>query len=142
MLKPIFCCDFDGVLHSYTSGWEGADVVSDPPVPGALGFLLEATLHFRVFVYSARSHQEGGIAAMQNALERWMWEVSPAAADDSDEAQAAETKRILHAFVHETLEWPTFKPAALVTLDDRVLRFTGSWPTMDELLNFKPWNKL
>jgi hypothetical protein len=27
MGKPILCLDFDGVLHSYSSGWKGADVI-------------------------------------------------------------------------------------------------------------------
>ena len=31
--------DFDGVIHSYTSGWKGAGVIPDPPVPGAIDFL-------------------------------------------------------------------------------------------------------
>src|SRR6516165_11904546 len=25
--KPILCLDFDGVLHSYTSGWQRAEVI-------------------------------------------------------------------------------------------------------------------
>lgn len=28
--KPILAVDFDGTLHAYTSGWKGADIVSDP----------------------------------------------------------------------------------------------------------------
>jgi hypothetical protein len=39
------------------------------------------------------------------------------------------------------LEWPTEKPPALVTIDDRAITFTGEWPAMAELLAFKPWNK-
>ena len=31
--------DFDRVLHSYTSGYLGADQIPDPPVPGALKWL-------------------------------------------------------------------------------------------------------
>jgi len=38
MSKPILLIDFDGVIHSYTSGWQGAGVISDPPVEGAFDF--------------------------------------------------------------------------------------------------------
>ena len=31
--KPILCLDFDGVIHSYISGWKGADVIPDPLKP-------------------------------------------------------------------------------------------------------------
>jgi len=39
------------------------------------------------------------------------------------------------------LKWPTEKPAAMVTIDDRALTFDGTWPTIDVLKAFKPWNK-
>ena len=39
MSKPILCLDFDGVIHSYASGWKGADVIPDAAVPGAMEFL-------------------------------------------------------------------------------------------------------
>lgn len=117
---PILCVDFDGVLHSYTSGWKGASVIPDPPVPGAIAFLREAVKYFRVMIFSTRSQQDGGIIAMRE----WLGQHVPA---EEDWLVA--------------IEWPTEKPPALVTLDDRAITFTGTWPAMDELLMFTPWNR-
>ncbi len=119
MNKPILCLDFDGVLHSYTSGWKGADVIPDPPVPGAIEFIKEATVHFTVAIFSSRSNQPGGISAMK----AWLYYHS-----------AGEP-------INEVIIWPTEKPAAFLTIDDRALTFNGTWPNVKELLNFKPWNK-
>src|ERR1700743_3429981 len=55
--KPILCLDFDGVIHSYASGWKGADVIPDPPVAGAIEFIREALKHFRVAIFSSRTNQ-------------------------------------------------------------------------------------
>lgn len=133
MTKPILCLDFDGVLHSYTSGWKGADVVSDPPVPGALNFILEANEHFDVQVCSSRSHQPNGIAAMrlwfEIAFYGWFSEINV------ESALAASEEAM------KMITFPTHKPSAMVTIDDRALTFTGSWPTIDVLKAFKPWNK-
>ena len=120
--KPILCLDFDGVLHSYTSGWKGADVIPDPPVPGAINFLREAVKNFRVAIFSSRSHQPGGLEAMQN----WI---------------IYHTEIGFRGAVFDKIEWPMEKPAAFVTLDDRAITFTGQWPTMEDLLTFKPWFK-
>ena len=57
MTKPTLVLDFDGVIHSYTSGWKGADVIPDPPVDGAIAFMLGALLHFDVVIFSSRSNQ-------------------------------------------------------------------------------------
>lgn len=32
MYIPTVSFDFDGVIHSYRSGWKGAAVIPDPPV--------------------------------------------------------------------------------------------------------------
>ena len=65
---PILCLDFDGVCHSYTSGWKGAAVIPDPAVPGLVAFLRKAVKHFDVVIYSSRSGQEGGVQAMREWL--------------------------------------------------------------------------
>jgi hypothetical protein len=126
--KPILSVDFDGVLHSYTSGWKGAGVVPDPPVPGAIAFLREAVKHFTVCIFSSRSNQDGGGPAMREWLGRHI--------------MAEEPDIVMHdpPWFAE-IQWPTEKPSAFVTLDDRAVTFTGVFPSMDELLAFRPWNK-
>lgn len=127
MTRPILCLDFDGVIHSYSSGWKGAAVIPDPPVPGAIEFIYSAVEHFRVAIFSSRSRQDGGIDAMRG----WLRMALAAAIDDK-----ADVDRVF-----ALIEWPEEKPAAMVTLDDRALTFTGEWPSIETIKNFKPWNK-
>ena len=126
MSKPILCVDFDGVIHSYTSGWQGVDVISDPPVEGAIAFLLGALMEFDVVVHSSRSHEPGGRAAMR----AWLREHSGQAWYETPIGPGTESVRFV-----------TEKPPALVTLDDRAVTFTGVWPEIETLRAFKPWNK-
>lgn len=132
--NPIICVDFDGVIHSYASGWKGADVIPDPPVEGAIDWLME---HLpipepisamgpeykgpEVVIYSARSSQRGGIKAMKE------WFVKHG---------------LPPSYISEgILKFPETKPAAFLTLDDRAICFTGKFPTSAEMLNFTTWQK-
>jgi hypothetical protein len=124
--KPILCLDFDGVLHAYTSGWRGAANIPDPPVPGAFTFLREAVQLFTVAIYSSRSQQPGGIAAMQAWLGEWARRELPPGAD--------------LGFLDE-ITWPSEKPPAFVSLDDRAITFTGEWPSPESLRAFRPWHQ-
>jgi len=128
MSKPILCLDFDGVCHSYTSGWQGADIISDDAVPGLFEFLEQAAPHFDIQVFSSRSHQPGGIKAMQiwfdEQHKKWL---------ENDGRQGLEEA--------VPISFPTAKPSALVSIDDRAITFNGQWPDMDFLKNFKPWYK-
>ncbi|MGI9507373.1 MAG: hypothetical protein ACR2RE_30385 [Geminicoccaceae bacterium] len=127
MSKPILCLDFDGVIHSYESGWKGADVIPDPPVEGALPFLYMALACFRVAIFSSRSNQPGGIKAMKKWLRK--------------HERCHDDEALWHAGWLNEIEFPLEKPPAKVTIDDRALTFTGEWPTMEALMAFKPWNK-
>ena len=128
MSKPILCLDFDGVLHSYTTPWLAPDHIPDPPVAGALAFIQEALKHFRVAIFSSRSNSEAGIAAMQIWLRRW-------AAEQTKHLDAVDFDWLLD------IEWPTAKPPAFLTIDDRAIMFTGTWPAIADLKAFKPWNR-
>ena len=117
--RYILCVDFDGVLHSYSSGWKGAGVVSDPPVPGAIEWLDDVAEdeRFEVCVYSSRSKETDGVMAMK----AWL----------SDNG----LRRL------DRISFPTQKPAASMTIDDRAFCFEGSFPSPRWLLTFRPWNK-
>lgn len=118
--KPILCLDFDGVCHSYTSGWKGAAIIPDPPVAGMWEFLEQAVDVFEVHIFSSRTKQAGGKKAMFSWFLQW-------AATDRQEGTAA------------MLIFPEEKPPAFVGLDDRVLTFRGEWPAVEELRGFKTW---
>lgn len=117
--RKILCVDFDGVIHSYSSGWLGAVTIRDRPVDGAFAWLKSLAFdnRFEVCIYSARSSQEGGVYAMK----QWFLE---------------------HGFDREAftqLQFPTQKPPAWITIDDRAICFKGAFPSTESILNFRPW---
>ncbi len=131
MSKPILVLDFDGVLHSYSSGWKGADTIPDPPVAGAMKFIWDATDHFRVAILSSRSNQSGGLSAMK----AWLYyHFKDYWGTHGTHAMQADDKL-------SEIEWPLEKPAAFLTIDDRALTFDGTWPRIEDLKAFQPWNK-
>lgn len=116
MGKSALAIDFDGVLHSYTSGWKGHDCVPDVPTLGAREFIAAVTAGgYEPIVHSSRASSPAGRAAVKDWLRA-------------------------HGF--PPLEVTQFKPAALVYIDDRAWRFEGRWPTPDELTAAAlPWTK-
>ena len=53
--KPTLCFDFDGVIHSYTSGWKGAEVIPDPPVEGIKEALTELQRDYKITILCCKS---------------------------------------------------------------------------------------
>ena len=109
--------DFDGVIHSYTSQWVSAEVIPDPPVPGAIEWLCEVSKRLEVVIFTTRGATEAGRDAV-----RW-WLVAQGFASAYETRVTAE------------------KPPALVYIDDRAWRFDGTFPSVDEIHAAKPWNK-
>lgn len=129
-MKPILCLDFDGVVHSYTSGWQGACIIPDPVVPGFFEWVDEIAQHFKVVIFSSRSHQPGATDAMALWLgeQRRLWRAAGGISPITDGAPVE-------------IEFVENKPPAIISIDDRALTFTGEWPALDSLMAFKPWNK-
>ena len=117
----MICIDFDGVIHDHYP-WRGVSVADGAPIPGALDFLARLSERARVGIYSARSHDPAGLAAMRS----WL-------TDRARETPGWQSWLPL-------LEWWTVKPPAQVSLDDRAVTFRGAWPTVEDLMAFRPWN--
>ena len=93
-MQRALSIDFDGVLHSYTSGWQGHDTIPDPPVSGA----VEACerLHeagWKLYVHTSRSHLK--------PVQEW-----------------------LAAYGFPPMVLTRIKPIAIAYIDDRGVRFT------------------
>lgn len=115
-MKKTVVFDFDGVIHSYTSGWKGYDVIPDPPVPGIKEAIAEIrAAGYEVVIVSTRCAMEKGY----DAVKAWI-------RDNGIEVDAVMVK----------------KPPAIVYIDDRALCFDGHSETLlSKIDSFKPWNK-
>lgn len=115
-MKQTVVFDFDGVIHSYSSGWKGTTVIPDPPVPGIKEAIEEIrSTGYEVVVVSTRCASLDGLYAVEDYLRRHGIEV------DSVQAE---------------------KPPAIVYIDDRAICFDGNPATLlGKIKNFKPWHK-
>ena len=130
--KKTLCIDFDGVIHSYTSGWQGVDVIPDPVVPNAIASIYMYTAEYNVAIFSSRSGQPGGIEAMKAYIDK------------------ADREYLISNDLHfgndrikltQRLEFPETKPPAVVYIDDRAYRFLGTYPLVRELKELEEtWN--
>lgn len=115
-MKKTVVFDFDGVIHSYTSGWRGQCVISDPPVPGIKEAIDEIrAAGYEVVVVSTRCASVQG----QGAVQAWLL-------DNDIKVDAIKME----------------KPPAIVYIDDRAICFDGNPATLlSKVQEFKPWNK-
>ena len=97
-LMRTIAVDFDGVIHSYTSGWTGLEP-TDPPEMGARPF-IQALLDkgYKVVIFSTRATRDEGRALIRAWLIKW-------------------------EFPEEQLVVTAVKPAAVAYVDDRAVPY-------------------
>lgn len=136
MSRPVLCLDFDGVIHSYESGWRGADVIPDPPVPGAVEFVKAAMGCFTVVIHSSRFNSAARRGSALIAVGAWLLGhgINSLCVGSEGWPEGGPDRA-------DVVYLSAAKPPALVTLDDRAVTFTGTFPDPQSLLGFRPWNK-
>lgn len=114
--KPTVVFDFDGVIHSYRSGWKGAVVIPDPVVPGIADAICRLrTDGYRVVVVSTRCSSGEGMKAVVDYLANNQIAVDDVLAE---------------------------KPPAICYIDDRAIRFDGDASVIVEQVKaFHSWTE-
>lgn len=113
--KKTIVFDFDGVIHSYTSGWKGYDVIPDEPVEGIKEVIDELRNQYEIVVVSSRCKTDEGIKAIKDYLNKYNIVVD----------------RIMKE-----------KPPAILYIDDRAICFDGDCKNLlNQINNFKTWQE-
>lgn len=113
-MKKTVVFDFDGVIHSYTSGWKGEGVIPDPPVLGIKEAINEIrAAGYEVVVVSTRCASVQG----HGAVRAWLL-------DNGIQVDAVKME----------------KPPAIAYIDDRAICFDGnSEGLLNKISSFEPW---
>lgn len=116
-MKKTVVFDFDGVIHSYTSGWQGKCVIADKPVDGIAEAITDIrNAGYEVVVVSTRCRTSWG----RKAVEEWL------------KVNGIEVDGV-------QME----KPPAVVYVDDRAICFDGKVEgLLDKIENFVPWYQM
>ena len=113
-MKKTVVFDFDGVIHSYTSGWKGINVIPDSSVKGireAIEDIRKAG--YEVVVVSTRCETNEGIEAINEYL-------------------------LNNGIIVDRI--CSKKPPAIVYIDDRAICFDGDAENLlDKINKFTPW---
>jgi histidinol phosphatase-like enzyme len=111
--KKTVVFDFDGVIHSYVSGWKGIDAVPDAPnrdVVKAIGALRADG--YEIIVVSTRCGDPAGERAVIEYLDR-------------------------HGVIVDGVS--ATKPPALVYVDDRAVCYRPGMALVETIKSFQPW---
>ena len=113
--KKTIALDFDGVLHTYESGWNGP-MPKDPPVKGSQEFVQKLIdKKYEVVIFSTRANTKKG----KEGIEKWLKE--------NNFPKLKVTNKKAHAEVY---------------VDDRAINFKGNFKNiLEKIEKFKSWTK-
>lgn len=111
--------DFDGTINSY-KGYTGEADLPDPPVEGAIEILREyIDAGFRIHIMSTRGATSVGCQAIREYL----------------------AKHGLEDSYLKTISVSDQKIHGRLLIDDRAFHFEGTFPSVEYIEKFKPWNR-
>ncbi len=114
-MKKTIVFDFDGVIHSYVSGWQGVTVIPDAPIEETVATIKRLREEgYWVAVVSTRCADPYGMKAVRVYLKKHQIKVDKVCAE---------------------------KPPALVYVDDRAVCFRPGTDLYNQIINFKPWRE-
>jgi hypothetical protein len=138
-MKRVLSIDIDGTAYSYLEGYKGDTHIEGPPNPGFTEIMAQYVKQFTVVLISSRFNSVRTRRPAMQAVTDWL---------RHHEIPGSEI--VYHwndwhdwsnAFDEECIILCASRPPSLRTIDDRGYHFTGTWPTVQELTNFKVWNK-
>jgi hypothetical protein len=113
LMKKTIVFDFDGVIHSYVSGWKGIDVIPDAPNEDVIPAIEKLRADgYEVVVVSTRCADSAGKNAIVEYLNKYGIVVDGISAE---------------------------KPPALVYVDDRAVCYRPGLKLVEEIETFKSW---
>ena len=121
----ILAADFNGVIHDH-QGKAGFCEAGSPEIPGAITWLKEISETYDVFLVSASFSKAPFVVAAR----AWL------------EAKGVPRPWLTPVPVGRSrITLTPFKPACVMFIDDRGFQFVGTFPTLEAIQAFKPWNR-
>ncbi len=106
--KKTVAIDFDGVIHKYSSGWKGDDIIPDGMVESSDFSIRLLRRKYNVVIFSCRAKTQSG----KDAIKKWL---------DEHNIQVDDITNI--------------KPHAFIYIDDKGAKFNGNWEEILDLIN-------
>lgn len=109
------CFDFDGVIHSYRSGWQGDESIIPDPMVFGIGKVIRKLKAdgYKIVIFTTRARTKEGFNAVCNYLKR---------------------RHIPFDSITD------IKPPALCYIDDRAINFDGDCESLyPKIVGFKSW---